>query len=150
MSDDLFDPALDIAVRQLREESQPPPMDMVREAALLAAFDEAHAKRPLRLRRQLPWLAAFTAAAAVLVAVAIESPRRVPRASVVAAPAEFTIVPGAAALPPLESGSLVRVDLPVSLLPTLGVRPPGYAASTVKADLVVGQDGLARAVRLVD
>lgn len=65
-------------------------------------------------------------------------------------PNEFVIVPGAAALPPLESGELVRMELPVSMLPALGVVPPASAAMRVKADLIVGQDGLPRAVRLVD
>jgi hypothetical protein len=50
----------------------------------------------------------------------------------------------------MESGSLVRMDLPVSVLPSLGVTPPTGGATTVKADLVIGQDGLTRAVRLVN
>lgn len=65
-------------------------------------------------------------------------------------PGEFVIVPGAAALPPMESGSLVRMDMPVSLLPSLGVTPPGGHATVVKADLIFGQDGLPRAVRLLN
>jgi hypothetical protein len=67
-----------------------------------------------------------------------------------ASPGDFVIVPGAAALPPLESGSLVRMDVPVSLLPSLGLTPPSTTAAKVKADLIVGQDGLTRAVRLVN
>jgi hypothetical protein len=63
---------------------------------------------------------------------------------------DFIVVPGAASLPPLESGTLLRLDLPISVLPSLGVTPPATAHSTVKADLVIGQDGLTRAVRLVN
>ena len=60
------------------------------------------------------------------------------------------MVPGAMALPEIESGSLVRIDLPVSALPALGVMPPSGAVARVKADLILGQDGLPRAVRLVN
>jgi hypothetical protein len=63
---------------------------------------------------------------------------------------DFVIVPGAASLPPMESGTLVRLDLPLSVLPSLGVIPPATGHTTVKADLVIGQDGLTRAVRLVN
>ena len=59
------------------------------------------------------------------------------------------IVPGAAQLPRMESGTLVRMDVPVSMLPSLGVTPPPGQATTVTADFIVAQDGLPRAVRLV-
>ena len=65
-------------------------------------------------------------------------------------PNEFVMIPGAAALPPMESGSLVRMEVPVTLLPSLGVTPPGNPVRQVRADVIVGQDGLPRAVRLVD
>jgi hypothetical protein len=42
------------------------------------------------------------------------------------------------------------MDLPVSLLPSLGVMMPTGRVTVVKADLIVGQDGLTRAVRLVN
>jgi len=61
----------------------------------------------------------------------------------------FVAWPGAAAGPPLESGSVIRVSLPVSILPALGLWPPPSAGSEVPADVLVGQDGFARAVRLV-
>ena len=64
--------------------------------------------------------------------------------------AGFVPVPGAAMLPRMESGSLVRMNVPVSMLPSLGMMPPAGRVSSVKADLIVGQDGLPRAVRLVN
>jgi hypothetical protein len=65
-------------------------------------------------------------------------------------PAEFVQVPGAGTLPPLESGELLRLSLPVSALPSLGLLPPASAeVDVVSADVLVGQDGFARAVRLV-
>ena len=63
---------------------------------------------------------------------------------------EFHPLPGAAGLPDLESGSVVRIELPVAALPEYGVDiVPDPAKSTVQADLLVGQDGQPRAIRLV-
>src|SRR6266540_1606787 len=65
-------------------------------------------------------------------------------------PGEFVMVPGAATLPAMESGSLVRMDVAVAELPSLGLTPPpSNRSASVQADLVVAQDGLPRAVRLV-
>jgi hypothetical protein len=50
----------------------------------------------------------------------------------------------------MESGELVRMDVPVSLLPALGVAVPADSVARVRADFILGQDGLPRAVRLVD
>ena len=62
----------------------------------------------------------------------------------------FVPWPGAAALPDFESGELVRTELPVSVLPLLGFQPADApAGGRVLADVLYGQDGLARAVRLV-
>jgi hypothetical protein len=63
--------------------------------------------------------------------------------------ASFVAWPGAMAGPPLESGSVTRVTLPVSILPALGLWPPPSAGSEVRAEVLVGQDGFARAVRLL-
>jgi hypothetical protein len=63
--------------------------------------------------------------------------------------ASFVAWPGAMAGPPLESGSVTRVTLPVSILPALGLWPPPSAGSEVPAEVLVGQDGFARAVRLL-
>jgi hypothetical protein len=148
------------ALRRLNDATVPPPADPARETALMAAFDAASA--PPRATGHGYWsMAALAAAAAVLIATALpwapagrrgsvppSSARDVQPAQ--AAMSDFVIVPGAASLPPMESGTLVRIDLPVSVLPSLGVTPPASGHSTVKADLVVGQDGLTRAVRLVN
>ena len=129
-----------------------PPIDPAREAALLAAFDRYHARRVKRSRVPL-WTAA---AALVLITVSLNwlVVTRPPAVSEVkpdpvADFAGFVLWPGAGAWPPFESGSLIRVDLPVSMLPTLGLSAPSSASGLVPADIVVGQDGLARAVRLV-
>jgi hypothetical protein len=143
-----------------------PPPDPLREATLLAAFDESgHMaartdRRPAfgSVRRWIPIAAPLALAAAVTwlwvkTAVPPAPLRSQPLTSAVATPPpdlnEFVMWPGAAALPPLESGQLVRVELPASALPSLGLFPPASADIVVRADVVVGQDGLARAVRLV-
>jgi hypothetical protein len=144
------------ALRRLNDATVPPPVDPAREAALMAAFDAAFA--PPRGTRHGYWpMAALAAAAAVLIAVALPLSPAGRRGSIppsssrdVQPATDFVLVPGAASLPPMESGTLVRVDLPVSVLPSLGVTPPATGHATVKADLVVGQDGLTRAVRLVN
>lgn len=148
----------------MHDATVPPPVDPAREAALMSAFDAASAPprgRPLTMSHAHWSMAALAAAAAVLIAVALPwgtagrrgspppSSAR-PLRDVQPAVGEFIVVPGAATLPPLESGTLVRIDLPVSVLPSLGVIPPATGHATVRADLVIGQDGLTRAVRLVN
>ena len=63
---------------------------------------------------------------------------------------EFLPLPGAAGLPDLESASIVRVAVPIGALPEYGLDiAPGGSKTTVDADVLVGQDGMARAIRLI-
>jgi hypothetical protein len=139
------------ALQRLADATVIPPIDAARETALLRAFDRGRAAQPRTVgKRGAWWLMLAAAAAALLIAVVL--PPRAPAVGRLPAPArvgEFIPWPGAADLPPLESGELVRMDLPVSLLPSLGVAPPSGHVTAVKADVVIGQDGLARAVRFV-
>ena len=65
-------------------------------------------------------------------------------------PVGFVALPGAAGLPDFESGEIVRVEIPLTSLPTYGIEIlPDAQGSPVEADLLVGQDGQARAIRLV-
>ena len=53
---------------------------------------------------------------------------------------------------PVNHGNLVRLELPAASLAALGVDPAAVAGpqqSSVVADVLVGEDGLARAVRFV-
>ena len=51
----------------------------------------------------------------------------------------------------MESGAIVRVELPLSALPSYGIQiVPDMATDSVDADLLVAQDGLARGIRLVN
>jgi len=49
---------------------------------------------------------------------------------------QFVAWPGATAWPPFESGELIRIDIPTEV-------------GVVRAEVLVGQDGFARAIRLV-
>jgi len=142
-----------VALRRLADETVVPPADPAREMALLTAFDSARQQSP-RSRGTYWWMAGLATAAALLIAVGIEPHRARPgNADLLASHrvvvGEFVPWPGARDLPPLESGELLRVDLPVSMLPALGMTPPPTHGAQVKADVIIGQDGLARAVRLV-
>ena len=171
---DIEDLDLALALRRLADASEPPPIDPRREAALMAAFDLSSVAAEQRRRMDKPvrrpyWgMAGLAAAAALLISVLV--PIRAGRdghpsgdsalhkplllqsrpVQLEMAPPEFVLVPGAAALPAMESGSLVRMEVPVSMLPSLGLTPPAGSGPVVKADLIVGQDGLTRAVRLID
>ena len=63
---------------------------------------------------------------------------------------EFMTLPGAAGLPDLESASVVRIEVPIAALPGYGVEiVPNALKQTVEADVLVGQDGQPRAIRLI-
>ncbi|MEO7272743.1 MAG: hypothetical protein ABI211_12155, partial [Vicinamibacterales bacterium] len=61
----------------------------------------------------------------------------------------FVPIPSAAGLPAFESGEIVRLGISVTALPGYGVEIPAGAEQSVQADLLIGQDGQARAIRLV-
>jgi hypothetical protein len=72
------------------------------------------------------------------------------RPSRVLHPTGFVQLPAAAGLPAFESGQIVRVEIPVTSLPMYGVDIlPDAVNRPVRADLLVGQDGLPRAIRLI-
>lgn len=146
------------AMARLRDSVVVPPADPAREAALLAAFDarqkRASAPAPRFGMPSFQWMAAAATLVVITVSLNWLVAARRPQPQVttndqVADLSGFVAWPGASAWPPLESGSLMRVELPLSLLPTLGLSAPSSATAMVPADIVVGQDGFARAVRLV-
>jgi hypothetical protein len=164
---------LALALRRLDAAVVVPEAHPARTAALMAAFDAAHGRRVVSWSgRQYWYMAALASAAAVLIAAGTHpaltgrhgSPPGADRATHTPLPSpdrgvqpgpeppnEFVMVPGASTLPAMESGSLVRMDVPVAVLPSLGLTPPQANRSTsVQADLIVAQDGLPRAVRLVN
>lgn len=149
------EPDLLAALRRLSTSTEVPPVHPDRERALLASFDaEWERKRTaprVALWRPAAAAALFTLAATGVWMVASRSNRAPAPARTAVAPlttTEFVIWPGAAELPRFESGHLMRMELPVSALPSLGLVPPPSHAPVVRADVLIGQDGLPRAVRL--
>jgi len=63
--------------------------------------------------------------------------------------AGFIPLPAAGGFPGFDSGMIVRVALPTASLPAYGLAITPESSPTVNADLLVGQDGQARAIRLV-
>jgi hypothetical protein len=65
--------------------------------------------------------------------------------------AEFIALPNAPAIDTTEGMDVVRLELPRSAMAAVGyVVSPERASETVQADIVLGADGLARAVRFVN
>jgi hypothetical protein len=114
---------------------------------LLAAFRS-------RQQRKLPaWV--YVAASIAILALGLTLLRvhrsaPPPSAFVYSAPG-FVALPYSQSGVPLEDAVIIRVQMRPSELSSMGVAVPA-AASTAKfkADILVGQDGVARAVRLVE
>jgi hypothetical protein len=147
-----------------------------REApARLEARLRTEFRKQKRRRALATWLPAFGIATAAGIALLVwihgEKPSAVPAAAAFRAPvanqtvapsineeadAGFYPLPEAEALPAAESAMVVRVQLPVSSLELMGVPVGAVPAgddspdSNVQADLLLGQDGLARGIRLVE
>src|SRR5262245_11609849 len=152
MTSEPRDTALTDAIARLKDEVEVPRADPKREQALLAAFD-AHWARPRQAPPRWAWVAAAAMATLTVAVGSIVSQRAPLMRPTTVDPAndlaQFVPWPGAQALPPFESGELIRVGLPVTALPSLGLLPPSSAVRVVQAEIVVGQDGFARAVRLI-
>jgi hypothetical protein len=127
------------------------------EAHLLERFDAERTATARRVAWSQRW---FAAAAAIVMIAGLAAAWRTVRSQpalvdpyTVASQDEayqFVPWPGAASLPAFESGQLVRTELPTSVLPLLGIsQADAPAGGHVIADVLYGQDGLARAVRLV-
>lgn len=112
-------------------------------------------------KRRLRWIPATgiaAAAAAILLFIAIpkqptvvsDSPAQFAATPSDDLDSDFYPLPEADGLPPLENATVVRVQMPVTSLQLMGVavNDPD-SADSVQADILLGQDGLARGVRLV-
>jgi hypothetical protein len=136
--------AMSAALRLVAREEQVPEQNDVRLGRLLAIFDAPKpAGSRVKLAVELSLAASVLIVAGLSVGWRSDAPQ--PSASPVVAttpapPANaetgFVVLPGARALPRLESGQVIRVELP-------------SADGAIQADVLVGQDGLARAVRFV-
>ncbi|HEX5230538.1 MAG TPA: hypothetical protein VFW44_22660 [Bryobacteraceae bacterium] len=124
-------------------------------------------RRVNRRRNLVTWVPALSAAAALAIALFLWTHRDTPQpaaalssqvSSQAVAPvaeeegdAGFYPLPEAEALPAVENAMVIRVQMPVSSLQLMGVPVASERAGTsVAADLLLGQDGLARGVRLAE
>jgi predicted anti-sigma-YlaC factor YlaD len=132
---------MSIALRRVAEEQHVPPPDGRQLQALLSAFDA----KPTRSRRMAIGVGMSLAASALIVAGLSfgwkrDAPSGASRVAATPAPstnaADFVALPGVSALPRFERGEVVRVEMP-------------SAGGTIQVDVLIGQDGLARAARLV-
>jgi hypothetical protein len=143
-------PPLDTAVRAMAEDEAQLGASAAIEARLLAEVRTIAAAR--RRRRAF---AAFAAAAVVLLALWIGSQRFLPSGSSKARVAEVTtdFMPLAYSGVPSTNLQVVRLAVPRTALASFGLTPPEpldrMFTETVLADVLVGDDGLARAVRFV-
>jgi hypothetical protein len=73
-----------------------------------------------------------------------------PTPTTIEAPAPFYPLVAEGEMTPLESGRIVRAEVPAATLINLGVPLPETALTQpVQAELILGQDGLARAIRFL-
>jgi hypothetical protein len=143
-------PSLDTALRAMAEDEAQLGASAGIEARLLAEVRSIAAARRRRMA-----MAAFAAAAVVLFALWIGSKRFPPSRSSKARVAEVTtdFMPLAYSSVPSTNLQVVRLAVPRTALVSFGLTPPEPLdrtfTDTVLADVLVGDDGLARAVRFV-
>lgn len=133
------------ALQRLRARGDVPDVDPRRELALLEAFDRRH----LRQHRGSAWWPAATAATLACVVFGVHVLTTRPAAPEPDPLAGFVTWPGAEMYPQIESASVVRVRLPSHMAVALGLDTTARQSTDVPADLLIAQDGLTRAVRLV-
>jgi hypothetical protein len=149
--------SLDSVLRELAQDDARHGTSVDVQARLLSEVRSIAARRRSRLYRAI----ALTVVAASVVGVLIVIPRSTPPGSPpIASPAPglrevataFLPLPGATASP--AEAYIVRLELPRAALVSFGLDQTetlisSRSANTVLADLLVGEDGLARAVRFV-
>jgi hypothetical protein len=134
------------------------------EARLRASYRELHqplspveSPRGIGLRAARDWFwAGLAAAVAAAALVAVTRPPRAPSAPAVAEvdaeTEDFTPLLYGDPWADVDAVQVVRVEMPRSALAALGyvhAPPPSEAAAAVRADLLVGNDGIARGIRFV-
>lgn len=119
------------------------------EAELIAAFRAIHSQ-PKPIRPIWKTMAAALAIGALLYFAWSHRPVTPHRHSpAVVEEAAFFALPYAESGVPLEQSVIVRMRIPASTLVSLGMRLSVPPEKSVNAELLVGQDGVARAVRIV-
>jgi hypothetical protein len=126
------------------------------EQRLLSEFRKRSRRRRARAWMSAASLGAIAAAIAVLLWIGPLRPEHPVLSQDAAAWADETTagfypLPDADGLPPVESAMVVRVQLPVASLELIGFPVnQDRDSDPVEAEVLLGQDGLARGVRLVE
>ena len=104
--------------------------------------------------RRRKWLGVSSIAAALLLAIALYAWRignrqPAPETSITEVATEFLPLPYSHV--PMHTVSTVRIEVPATALASFGLAPGDYRENngTVQADVLVGEDGIARAVRFI-
>jgi anti-sigma factor RsiW len=136
--------AMSAALRQVERDLRVSDQNELRLVRLMAAFDAP--RRPasrVKLAVELSLAASVLIVAGLSVGWKSDAPKpaaseriAAPAVSRVYADSAFTVLPGADALPRFEHGEVIRVEIP-------------SAGGVIEAEVLIGQDGLARAARLV-
>jgi len=124
-------------------ENPPPPG----QKALLAICMTEPA--PHRVKR---WMPAVVLAAAAAVLLAIFISQKAPDTGIrggIRDNSQFVDIPYLAPLDPRENATIVRMDIQVATLMSLGYRVAADPDEVVPADVLVGEDGRAHAVRVI-
>jgi hypothetical protein len=122
------------------------------EAAVLAAWDSEHARRTTGRPRSL-WRDAAAVAAAITIAIGLaqlgqQLQRATQRAPERSDDSRTLLLVGEPILQG-EPVRMVRMRVPAATLTGLGVRPvTGTPGEHVDVDVIVGEDGVARAIRV--
>ena len=142
--------ALD-ALRQAESHVEAPPH---LEMAVLAAWDRAHARRadakPRTLWRRMAAVAALLTIAAGLGQLGYRLQRSAPTQTYSQLPdGRRTLLLVGEPILQGEPVRVVRMRVPAATLSELGVRPAeGDVTAHVDVDVIVGEDGIARAIRV--
>ncbi|HXS94554.1 MAG TPA: zf-HC2 domain-containing protein [Candidatus Limnocylindrales bacterium] len=116
-----------------------------------AAYRDAVVARGVRAATRHRWVLAGALAASLLVAAALmrTSPEPPRRPHAVERP--FIRIPYVPPLDPMERAAVVRIEMPAAALTAAGFHlGPIDPAFPVEADVVVGEDGRAHAVRVLN
>jgi hypothetical protein len=152
---------LDSELAQLRAALRSVEAPSIDEADIRAAFRDAMSARAeaagrLRSARRIrvAVAAGFLVGVAGVLAVLVDGERAPPAPSQAAAPSAtpffvepFQPLQSAPRLLPAASYSVVRVRIPVS---AFAMVPGSEDGGTIEADLLVGEDGLARGIRFIE
>jgi hypothetical protein len=136
------------ALRSAESDDSAPPRV---EAALMKAWDVSHAPAVTNIRiTAASWVASLAAAAVLAISLTVVGGRL--RSAAVVAPSLVAEAPTVILVgEPVRDGEqirLVRMRMPASALHALGVTYTAALEDDVDVDVIVGEDGVARALSL--